>query len=52
MDVKISEEKLEFLMDTIFDGLGVDVNRLSHNFQVRMSYLEFLGFCNDKTRNG
>jgi hypothetical protein len=42
MDVKISEEKLEFLMDTIFDGLGVDVNRLSHNFQVRMSYLEFL----------
>ena len=42
MDVKISEGKLEFLMDTIFDGLGVDVNRLSHNFQVRMSYLEFL----------
>jgi hypothetical protein len=42
MDVKISEKKLEFLMDTIFDGLGIDVNHLSHNFQVRMSYLEFL----------
>jgi hypothetical protein len=42
MDIKISEGKLEFLIDTIFDGIGVDVNHLSHNFQVRMSYLEFL----------
>jgi len=42
MDIKISEGKLEFLIDTIFDGIGVDVNHLSHNFQVRMTYLEFL----------
>ena len=42
MDVKISEGKLEFLMDTIFDGIGVDVNHLSHSFQSRMSRIEFL----------
>jgi hypothetical protein len=42
MEIKISQEKLDYLKDTIFDSLGVDVNHLSHSFQNRMSRLEFL----------
>ena len=42
MEIKISQEKLDYLTDTIFDGLGVDVNHLSHSFQSRMGRIEFL----------
>jgi hypothetical protein len=42
MEIKISKEKLDFLTDVVFDYLGVDVNHLSHSFQTRMMYLEFL----------
>jgi hypothetical protein len=42
MEIKISEDKLDYLKDVVFDGLGIDKYTSFQSRNVSVRYIEFL----------
>jgi hypothetical protein len=42
MEIKISEDKLDYLKDVVFDGLGIDKYTSFQSRSVSVRYIEFL----------
>jgi hypothetical protein len=42
MEIKISEDKLDYLKDVVFDGLGIDKYTSFQSRSVSIRYIEFL----------